>query len=119
MSSSPHYHPCRSFSTITPKLHILHYEYTDNVIEKRAPHRSAHLAYISTFQKKGSLVLGGAVGVPPTSGLLIFRSLSVDEIKRVAENDPYVKNGVVTSFEVKPYIAVVGDDAISDDLINI
>ncbi|CAF0740885.1 unnamed protein product [Adineta steineri] len=108
-----------SAGTITPKLHVLQYEYVCDVVEKRKPHREAHLSFIGKQVENGNVLLGGAVSSPPTSALIIFRNLSSNEIEQFAKQDPYVINGIVTKYTVKPYMAVVGDNLLNDDLIKI
>ncbi|CAF0963803.1 unnamed protein product [Adineta ricciae] len=108
-----------STTAITPKLHILHYDYVENVVEKRKPYREAHLAFIRKQVESGNVILGGAAGNPPSEAFLIFRNLSSKQIEEVAQRDPYVVNGIARKYSVKPYMAVVGDDLLKNDLIKI
>lgn len=108
-----------STGTLQPKLYVLQYDYVVDALEKRKPHREAHLAMIGKQQEKGNVVLAGAVDNPPTGGLLIFRNLSPTDIEQLAQQDPYVINGVVKKYTVKPYMAVVGDDLLNNDLLKI
>ena len=103
---------------ITPKLYILQYEYVENALEKRAPFRPAHLAYFAKQDATGNVVLGGAIDHPPTGALTIFRNITAEDIEQIAQQDPYVINGIVTKYTVKPYIAVGGDPLLKDDLIQ-
>lgn len=117
-------HPaCRlnaaSMATLQPKLYALQYDYVADALEKRKPHREAHLSFIGEQVKKGNLVIGGALDHPPTGGLLILRNLSHDEIEKLAKQDPYVTHGVVLKYTIKPYMAVVGDALLNNDLIKI
>jgi hypothetical protein len=52
--------------------HILFYEYVDDIVERRAAHRGAHLAWISRWRDDGKLVLAGAVGSPPHGAAIVF-----------------------------------------------
>lgn len=106
-------------ATIQPKLYVLQYDYVANALEKRQPHRQAHLALINKQVEKGNVILGGAVDNPPTGGLLIFRNLTAQEIEQVVQQDPYVINGVVAKYSIKPYMAVTGDALLHNDLIKI
>jgi uncharacterized protein YciI len=108
-----------STGALQPKLHILQYDYVCDALEKRKPHRQAHLAFIAKQVQNGNVVLGGAVDNPPTGGLIIFRNLSSNDIEQLAQQDPYVTNGIVTKYTVKPYMAVVGDGLLNNDLIKI
>ena len=47
------------------KLHILFYEYVDDLLERRAPHREGHLALIKRWHDEGRIGMAGALGNPP------------------------------------------------------
>jgi uncharacterized protein len=57
------------------------------------------------------LVLAGALTDPLDQAVLLFAAESPDVAARFAADDPYVKNGLVTSWSVRPWTTVVGDDA--------
>lgn len=105
--------------TIQPKLYVIQYDYIADILEKRKPHRDAHLAHIGKQVTEGNVILGGAVDHPPTGALLILRNLSSTEIEQLVKDDPYFINGLVKSYTVKPYIAVAGDPLLKNDLIKI
>ena len=106
-------------TSVQAKLYAVRYEYVADALEKRKPYRQDHLALINKESEKGNVILAGAVGNPPTGGLLIFRNLSFDEIDQVIKKDPYVVNGVVMKYTIQPYMAVVGDSVLANDLIKI
>ncbi len=108
-----------SAPTVEPKLYALQYDYVVDSVEKRKPHRQAHLALVSKQAEKGNLILGGALNNPPTGGLLIFRNLSPNDIEQFVQQDPYMINGVVVKYSIKPYMAVIGDALLKDDLVKI
>ena len=85
-------------------LQILRYDYVPDIVERRAEHRAAHLEMIAAFHGDSRLVMAGAVGDPPSSGLLVFRT--ADDAKAFAAGDPYVKAGLVTSWTVEPWNVV-------------
>lgn len=87
--------------------HALFYDYVEDVLEKRAPHRDAHLALARAWKDEGKLVAGGALGDPPHGGLLVFLVDDAAEVEAFASQDPYVENGVVTSWRVEPWNVVV------------
>jgi uncharacterized protein YciI len=89
------------------KLHALMYTYVDGIIEKRAPHRAAHLAYVKQYEDDGRLVAGGA-WEDASGGLIVLRTDTADDVHRFARDDPYVKAGLVTRHEVRPWLVVVG-----------
>jgi uncharacterized protein len=87
-------------------LHVLHYDYVEGILEKRAPHREGHLGLLRELHAEGEVVLAGAVGDPPTGGLLVFRSAAGAEA--FAARDPYVEAGLVLAHRVEPWTVVVG-----------
>ncbi|HEV2062899.1 MAG TPA: YciI family protein [Solirubrobacteraceae bacterium] len=88
-------------------LKLLHYDYVEDIVERRAPHRAAHLELIGTWVSDGRVVAGGATGDPPSGALIVFRE-SGDPEEFVAV-DPYVREGLVTSWRVEPWTVVTGD----------
>jgi len=106
-------------ASVTPKLYVLQYDYVENVLEKRAPYREAHLAAFGKQVQNGNLILGGVINYPPTGALIIFRNLTVDDIEQFVQQDPYVINGIVTKYTIQPYIATTGDALLKDDFVKI
>lgn len=91
---------------LTPHL-ALFYEYVENAIEARKPFREAHLDAARAAKAAGLLVTSGALGDPPHGGLFIFAGEDRAAVERFAEADPYVLNGIVTSWRVEPWNVVV------------
>eukprot|EP00092_Neocalanus_flemingeri_P036144 GFUD01039355.1.p1 GENE.GFUD01039355.1~~GFUD01039355.1.p1 ORF type:complete len:434 (-),score=155.04 GFUD01039355.1:118-1419(-) len=87
---------------ITPHF-LLQYTYTDNVLEKRVPHRAGHLKLAGEFKSAGKLVMGGALG-DLTGATVIFRRK--EDAEEFVSQDPYVKNGIVTDYVVKEWSVV-------------
>ncbi len=85
-------------------LQILHYEYVPDMVDKRQPHREAHLDLIKRWHGDDRLVIAGAVGDPPHGGLLVFRS--AEDAEAFAGDDPYVEAGLVVSRRVEPWTVV-------------
>ena len=96
---------------LTVKHYLLIYETATDYLLRRAEFRSAHLALAWQAADRGELLLGGAVGEPAESALLLFRCDSADIVAAFAKADPYVVNGLVTSWQVKPWQTVVGEGA--------
>jgi uncharacterized protein YciI len=88
---------------------ILRYTTAPDYLERRAVFRDAHLKLAWANVEAGDLLLGGAVGDPPESALLLFASEAA--ARAFPERDPYVTNGLVTRWEVLPWNTVVGDQA--------
>lgn len=68
--------------------------------------RPAHLANLKPLLEQGRMIIGG----PFTDGsgsLMIVDMESQAEAEEFARNDPYVKQGVFESIEVRPFRKVV------------
>ncbi len=74
---------------------------------RRQPYRAEHLALAQQAWRDGFLVLGGALD-PPDAALLVFRAGSAAEVEEFARRDPYVREGVVRSWRVRPWTVVIG-----------
>ena len=91
---------------------VLEYTYEDNYLETREKYRADHLRAGWEAVERGELLLGGAAGEGPFKGLLIFTGdNALDAAKAFAAADPYVINGVVTSWTASPWTTVLGNDA--------
>lgn len=91
--------------------YILFYEVVDNYIEKRARFRKLHLKHAQQAHERGELILGGALADPVDGAVLVFRGPSPKTAEDFARTDPYVLNGVVTSWRVRKWVTVIGNDA--------
>ncbi len=80
---------------------ILFYEYVDGMLERRAPHRDAHLAWINEWRDDGKLVLAGAVGNPPHGAALVFDVDDAAQVERFVADDPYVIAELVTEHRIE------------------
>jgi uncharacterized protein YciI len=88
---------------------LLFYETVENYVEKRAPFREAHLAYAKAAHDRGELYLGGALSEPADGAVLVFRSDDVTAAENFAKNDPYVLNGLISKWSVRPWTVVIGE----------
>lgn len=91
--------------------YLLIYDLSPDYLEKRAVHRDSHLKLAWTAKENGGLVLGGALQDPSDQAYLLFKGDSPEPAEEFARQDPYVKNGIVKSWKVRPWMTVVGDDA--------
>jgi len=89
--------------------YILTYKTVENYVERRAEFRDAHLKYADEYVKRGELILGGALEEPVDSAVLVFKGESTSIAEDFAKNDPYVKNGLIVEWTVRPWNVVVGD----------
>lgn len=86
-------------------LQLLTYAYVEDMAERRTPHREGHLAAIERSRAAGDLVIGGAAGDPPSTGLLAFRG-GPEVAEAFAAADPYVAAGLVVTRTIRPWTVV-------------
>jgi len=89
---------------------ILQYDYVENAVEKRAPFREGHLAIARAAHARGEIVLAGALADPVDGAVFVFRVEDREAVERFAREDPYVRNGIVTRWRVRPWTVVIGDE---------
>jgi uncharacterized protein YciI len=87
---------------------LLSYEYVYDILERRKPHREAHLAHIERAAAGGSLVVAGAVGDPPHGAAFVFEDESdaAAAAEEFAAGDPYVAAGLVSDRRIEPWTVV-------------
>lgn len=85
------------------------YDVVDDFVAQRARFREEHLRLAQEAHARGEIVLAGALAEPADKALIIFRGTSGQSAREFAENDPYVRNGLVKRWEVRPWSVVVGD----------
>jgi uncharacterized protein YciI len=91
--------------------YALFYDVVDDFVERRAPYRREHLKLADEANRRGELVLAGALAEPADGALIIFRGDDPNVASSFAKNDPYVQNGLVKNWEVRPWTVVVGGEA--------
>lgn len=91
--------------------YILLYDVGADFVEKRSPFRELHLKHAQAAYERGELLLGGALADPVDGAMLIFRGASPAAAEAFAQADPYVTNGLVTSWRVRKWSTVIGDGA--------
>ena len=82
------------------------YDYVPNIVERRAPHREAHLALYRRWREDGRLLMGGAIGDPPHGALIVFTVDDAAELEEFTAADPYIAEGLVTAWRVEPWAVV-------------
>ncbi len=88
--------------------YILFYETVENYVERRKPFREEHLALAKTAHEQGSLVMAGALSEPADGAILVFKGESPLVAEAFVHQDPYVKNGLITEWRVRPWDVVFG-----------
>lgn len=89
---------------------ILFYETADDYVAKRAPFRGQHLELARDAYARGELLLAGALDDPMDRAVLVFRTRDRSQVEDFARRDPYVVNGAVTRWDVRPWNVVIGHD---------
>jgi uncharacterized protein len=95
---------------VTPMYLVLEYALADDYLERRAALREEHLALAREAHERGDLVLAGALPDPFDRALLVWDA-EPEVVERFAASDPYVVQGLVTSWTVRPWNVVVGGRA--------
>jgi hypothetical protein len=90
---------------------LLFYDIASDYLERRPQFRGAHLKHAEAAVARGELVLGGALADPIDGAVLLFSAPDKNLVTRFAEEDPYVTNGLVKSWRVRPWATVVGPTA--------
>ena len=90
--------------------YILFYKTVDNYVEKRAPFRTEHISLAQHAFENGSLIMAGALADPLDGAVLLFKGNSPAVAEDFANNDPYVKNGLIVEWKVRPWIVVIGGE---------
>jgi uncharacterized protein YciI len=89
---------------------VMSYELVDDYITRRARYREEHLRLAREAEGRGDLVLAGALSDPPDRALLIFQVPDRSVVENFARNDPYVIQGLVKRWEVRPWTVVIGGE---------
>jgi uncharacterized protein len=89
----------------------LTYDVVPNFAERRLPFREAHLRLVRDAHDRGQLLFAGALGDPPDGALLVFRTESAAAVDEFARADPYVREGLATAWQVRPWNVVIGAEA--------
>ncbi len=83
--------------------YVLWGSYCDNVLERRAPYRQAHLDRLHALKAAGQVITIG-----PTQDLKrvfgIYEAADAAAVKTLVEEDPYWQNGIWTEYEIHEWI---------------
>jgi uncharacterized protein YciI len=92
---------------------LLIYDVSPDYLARRGEYRNAHLKLAWDAHERGELLLGGALADPADGAILLFQGETGEAAERFAMADPYVANGLVQRWRVRPWTTVVGDGAAS------
>jgi uncharacterized protein len=91
--------------------YLLIYDVSDDYLERRPEFRGAHLKHAWAAAERGELQLAGALADPVDTAVLLFKADSPAVAESFAKDDPYVLNGLVKQWRVRPWTTVVGEHA--------
>jgi uncharacterized protein YciI len=89
---------------------LLLYDYIEDMAAKRAPVRALHLEHANGYHQRGLLRMAGAFGDTLDGAVLVFHADSAAVVEEFARTDPYVLNGLVTNWRVRPWTVVIGGE---------
>lgn len=86
---------------------LLFYDYVEDILARRDPHREAHLEHAREAKRRGDLLNVGAVGSPVSGAVFVFAVDDPALVQAYADADAYVEAGLVTARRVEPWTVVV------------
>ena len=89
--------------------YALFYEVVDDFVARRTPFRQEHLRLANKARERGEILLAGALAEPADRALIVFHAADKSNAEAFARKDPYVVNGLVKKWEVRPWNVVVGN----------
>ena len=87
---------------------LLLYGVVDDYVERRVPLREQHLGLARDAHARGQLVMAGALAEPADGAVLVFKADDASVVEAFAASDPYVREGLVKEWRVRPWTVVVG-----------
>ena len=89
------------------RFSLLFYSYVPDILERRDPFRAAHIQGAKDAVARGEMRMAGALADPVDGAVFVFDPATPTEtIEEFAKGDPYVKNGLVTEWKVRPWMVV-------------
>jgi len=82
--------------------YVLFYESADDVAALAPAHFEAHRAWIQRFHDEGSLLMVGPFSDAQNQGAMSIFTTK-DSAERFAGDDPFVRNGVVSSWHIQEW----------------
>ena len=92
-------------------MFLLEYDLVTDYLERRSEFREDHLALATEATRREELVLGGALADPADRAILVWRVADPGIVEKFVRADPYVINGLVRSWSIRPWTVVIGTAA--------
>ncbi len=83
------------------------YHYVSDYISRRGQFRDEHLKLARAAHERGELILGGAFPDPADGALIVFRAADRSVVEKFVRTDPYVVNGLVARWDIRPWTVVI------------
>jgi uncharacterized protein len=97
------------YHTFHMGYYLLEYALIDDYLARRPAFREEHLTLAREAHRRGDLILAGALTEPPDRAVLVWRTDDRSAVERFADDDPYVRNGLVISWTIRPWTVVIGE----------
>lgn len=88
----------------------LFYDLAADYLERRGQFRAEHLDLARAAHARGEIVLAGAFSEPADAALFIFRAADKNVLENFVRADPYVANGLVLRWRIRPWTVVIGNE---------
>ena len=89
--------------------YLLIYHVDDDYVVRRAPYRAEHLRLVRDAYERGELIMAGALADPVDQAILVFRIPDKTPIEKFVCDDPYVRNGLIRQWAIRPWTVVIGN----------
>jgi uncharacterized protein len=86
----------------------LTYTVSTDYLDRRGQFRDEHLALARAARDRGELALAGAFADPADAALFVWSTEDRAAVEAFVEQDPYVRNGLVTSWRIREWNVAVG-----------
>jgi uncharacterized protein YciI len=87
---------------------LVQYDFVENVVERRAPYREAHLKLVREAAARGEIVMGGAFADPVDGAAIVFEADTPAVVEAFVRQDPYVVSNIVTRWRIRLWTVVIG-----------
>jgi uncharacterized protein YciI len=87
---------------------LLDYSLSADFVARRPEFRAEHLGLLEAATQRGELVLGGALPDPFDHAFMVWRADAAEAIETFVAADPYVRHGLVESWQVRTWNTVIG-----------
>jgi hypothetical protein len=91
-----------------PRHFLLIYTLAPDYLERRGEFRAVHLGLANAAAAQGELLMAGALAEPADTAMLLFLGEGPEAAQAFAEADPYVREGLVLSWQVRAWTTVAG-----------